>query len=97
MCVCEYSMLFPVFLYFFNSSDNRVLRVSASGAVDSGLILSRVKPITLKLKFTTSLLDARHETDSMDNKPASLLVVPLGKALGGIFPSWCFGQVAGNS
>ena len=31
------------------------------------------------------------------NKPASLLVVPLGKALGGIPPSWCGRQMAGNS
>ena len=29
-------------------------------AVDSGLIPSRVKPLTLKLVFTTSLLDAQH-------------------------------------
>ena len=31
------------------------------------------------------------------NKPASLLVVPLGKALSGISPSWCGRQMAGNS
>ena len=29
----------------------------------------------------------------MENKPASLLVVPLGKALSGIPPSWCGTQV----
>ena len=40
--------------------------------------------MTLKLVFTASLLDAQHERDSMENKPASLLVVPLGKALSGI-------------
>ena len=28
-------------------------------------------------------------SDSVENKPASLLVLPLGKALGGIPPSWC--------
>ena len=33
---------------------------SVSGAVDSGLIPSRVKPMTLKLIFTASLLDAQH-------------------------------------
>ena len=43
-----------------DSSDGRVVRASASGAVDSGLISSQVKPITLKLAFTASLLDAQH-------------------------------------
>ena len=42
-----------------NSSDGRVVRASASGAVDSGLIPSRVKPMTLKLVFTASLLDVQ--------------------------------------
>ena len=40
-----------------NSLDGRMVRTSASGAVDSGLIPSRVKPMTLKLVFTASLLD----------------------------------------
>ena len=57
-----------------------MFRASISGAVDSGLILSLVKPMTVKLVFTTSLLDAQH---SVGNKPASLLV-PLGKAFSGI-------------
>ena len=39
-------------------SDGRVLRASASGAVDSGLIPSRIKPMTFKLVFTASLIDA---------------------------------------
>ena len=43
--------------------------------------------MTLKLVFTTSLIDALHLRDSVENKPASLLVVPLGKALNGIPPS----------
>ena len=33
----------------------------------------------------------------MENKPASLLVVPLERALSGIPPSWCGRQVAKNS
>ena len=33
----------------------------------------------------------------MESKPARLLVVPLGKALSGIPPSWCGKQMAGNS
>ena len=55
-----------------------MVRASAFGAVDSGLIPSRVIPMALKLVFTVSLLDAQHEWDSVENKPASLLVVPLG-------------------
>ena len=48
-------------LFFkFISSDGRVIRASASGAVDLGLIPSLVKPMTLKLVFTASLLDAQH-------------------------------------
>ena len=43
-----------------NSSGGRVIRASASGAVDLVLIPSRVKPLTLKLVFTASLLDAQH-------------------------------------
>ena len=40
--------------------------------------------MTLKLVFTASLLDVQHLRDSVESKPASLLVVPLGKALNGI-------------
>ena len=50
------------------------MRASASRAIDSGLIPSRVKPMTLKLVFIASLLDAQHKRDSVKNKPASLLV-----------------------
>ena len=41
-------------------SDGRVVRTSASGAADLDLIPSRVKPTTLKLVFTASLLDVQH-------------------------------------
>ena len=70
-------------------SDGRVIRASASGAVDLGLIPGRVKPMIIKMVFTASLLDVQHYTDSVENKPASLLVVPFGNALSGIPPSWC--------
>ena len=70
-----------------NSSDGRVIRASALEAVDMGLIPSRVKPMTLKLIFTASPLDTQYKRDSVENKSASLLVVPLGKALSGIPPS----------
>ena len=33
----------------------------------------------------------------MENKPASLRAVPLGKALSGIPPFWCGRQMADNS
>ena len=68
-----------------------MVRASASETVDLGLIPGRVKPMTLKLAFTVSLLD------SVENKPASSLVVPLEKALSRISPSWCGRQMAGNS
>ena len=61
-----------------------MVRASAYRAINSGLIPSRVKPMTLKLVLTASLLDAQHYRDSMENKPASLLVVRLGKTLSGI-------------
>ena len=44
----------------YNSSDNRVVRASASGTVDLLLIPSQAKPTALKLIFTASLLDAQH-------------------------------------
>ena len=72
-------------------------RASAFRGVDSGLIPSRVKPMTLKLVFTAFLLDSQHCRDSVKNKAVSLLVVPLGKALSGIPPSWYGRQMAGNS
>ena len=59
-------------------------RASAAGAVDLSLIPSRVKPMTSNLVFTPSLLDVQHQRDSVENKPASSLVVPLGMALSGI-------------
>ena len=79
-----------------NTSDGRVVRASVSRAVELGLIPSWVKPMTLNLVFTASLLDVQHQRNNVEPKPASLLVVPLGKALSGIPPSWCGRQVAGN-
>ena len=81
-----------------NSSDGRVVRASASGAVHSGLTPSRVKPMTLKLIFAAFLLDDQDKRGRVENiKQASLLVMPLGKTLSGIPPCWCGRQVAGNS
>ena len=74
-----------------------MVRASASVVVDSGLIPSRVKPMASKLVLTASLLDTQHERDSVKNKPASSLVVPLGKTRSGISLFWCGRQMAGNS
>ena len=41
--------------------------------------------MVLKLLFTVSLFDAQPNRDSVENKPASLPVVPLEKVLNGIF------------
>ena len=53
--------------------------------------------MALKLVFTASLLDAQHLRDSVENKPAGLLVVLLGKTLSGIPSFWCGRQMTGSS
>ena len=50
-----------------------------------------------KVNLFESNQDLRFCSSDLENKPASLLVVPLGKALSGIPPSWCGRQTAGNS
>ena len=50
---------FEINILSCDSSDGRVVRASAMEAVDLGLIPSQVKPMTLKLIFTASLLDAQ--------------------------------------
>ena len=47
-----------------------------------------------KLVSTAFLLDARHLGEVVENKPASSLVVSLGKAVNGTPPSLCGRQVA---
>ena len=55
---------------------------SALQSVDLGFIpLVRSYQKTLKIVFTASLHDAWHFKKVVENKPASLLVVSLGKAL----------------
>ena len=65
-----------------------MVKASASGAVAYRLIRSRVKSMTIKVGFTASLLDAQLSSDNVENKGASLLAVPLGKAHSRIRPSW---------
>ena len=63
-----------------------MVRAFASGAVHCGLILSPIKPMTLQLTFTVSLLNAQHQKDNVEIMPASSLAVALGKALNKIPP-----------
>ena len=49
-----------IFYMFLDNSDGCVARASASGAADSSLIPSGVKPMTSKLIFKAFLLDAWH-------------------------------------
>ena len=62
--------------------DGVVVRASASQSVDLGFIpLVESYQKTLKMVSTASLLGARHLWEVVENKPASSLVVSLGKAL----------------
>ena len=56
-------------------------REPVTGAVNQGSIPNRIKPTTESFVFTAFLLDAQYQRGSVKNKPASSLVVPLGKAL----------------
>ena len=58
---------------------------------------SRVIPKDLKMVFTASLLGAQQNRNGVENKPASLLVVSLGKTLKEIPSSLCGRQVMGPS
>ena len=61
--------------------------MSAIGAVDTGLITSRVKPMALKLVFTASLLDAQHQKGQCEEQAGKFTCCVVGKALSGITPS----------
>ena len=75
LCLHAVVYLFKIFGKIFYSSDGRVVKAFASGAVDLGLIPSRVITMTLKLLFTASLLDAQHlRDDSVKNKPQAYLL-----------------------
>ena len=67
-----------------NRRDGVVVKASASQSVDLAFIpLVESYQKTLKMEFIASLLGARHLWVVVENKPASLLVVSLGKALNG--------------
>ena len=72
-----------------------MVRASASQSVDLGFIpLVESYQKTLKMVSIASLLGARHLLEVVENKPASSLVVSLGKALNGTPPPLCGRQVA---
>ena len=75
-----------------------MVRASASQSVDLGFI-SKVESYQKTLKnFIHSLPAWNSENrDSMENKPVSLLVVSLSKALNGMPPSLCGRHVVGPS
>ena len=60
---------------------------SASGSVDLGFDSESGQTNDFKIGIHSSLLDVQHLRDSVEIQPASLLAVPLGKALNGIPPS----------
>ena len=81
--------------FFSDRREGVVVRAFASQSVDLGLNpLVESYQKTLKMVSTPSLLGARHLRKVVGNKPASLLVVSLGKALNGTPPFLCGRQVA---
>ena len=67
-----------------NQHDGVVVRASVSQSVDLGFIpLVKSYQKTLKIVFTAFLFGVRHLGDVVESKPASSLVVSLGKALYG--------------
>ena len=65
-----------------NRRDGIVVRASASQSVDLGFIpLVESYQKSLKIVSTASLLGVRHLWKVVENKPASWLVVSLGKTL----------------
>ena len=62
--------------------------------IDGCKIVKVYKPTTLQLTPTAFLIRDR---DSVENKPASFLVVSLDKTLNGMPPSLCGTQVVGPS
>ena len=79
----------------YNQRNDVVVRASASQSVDLGFnpLSSHTKRLQ-KMVFTASLLGARHLGKVVENKPASSLVVSLGKTLNGTPPPLCGRQVA---
>ena len=75
-----------------------MVRASASQSVDLGFI-SQVESYQTTLKNDIHSFPAWRSANrnSVENKPASLLVVSLGKTLSGMPPSLCGRQLVGPS
>ena len=75
-----------------------MVRASASQSVDLGFI-SFVESYQKTLKNGIHSFPSWRSAhrDSVENKPASLLIVSLGKALNGMLPSLCGRQMVGPS
>ena len=91
--------LFPRFwfqdIFVFDRRCSVMARTSASQSVDLEFIpLFELTKRLLKMVSIASPLGDRHSKDVLENKPASSLVVFLGKALNGTPPSLCGRQVA---
>ena len=81
-----------------NRRDGVVVRASASQSVDLGFIpLVESYQKTLKNVIHSFPAWRSAHRDSVENKPASLLVVSLGRALNGMPPSLCGRQMVGPS
>ena len=87
--------LMSFFILIFNHRVGVVVRASASQSVDLGFIShGRVIPKGfIKMVFAAFLLGAQQKRDSVENKPASLLAVSLGKTLNRLPSSLCGRQV----
>ena len=90
-------MIIELFLWR-NRRDGVVVKASASQLVDLGFI-SLVESYQKTSKNGIHSFPAWRSAhrDSVENKPASLLVVSLGKALNGMPPSLCGRQMVGQA
>ena len=81
----------------FDRRDGIVVKASASQSVDLGfisLVESYQKTLKNSIHSFPAWCSARHLGEVVENKPASSLVVSLGKALNGTPPPLCGRQVA---
>ena len=77
-----------------------MVRAFALQSVDLGFISpveSYQKTLKIGIHSVPARQGAQQNGDSVENKPESLLVVSLGKALNGMLPSICGSQVVGSS
>ena len=82
-------------MYKLDLRDGLVVKASASQSLHLGFIplVESYKKIK-KMVFAASLLGVRDLRDVVEDKPVSLLIVSLGKALNGTPPPLCGKKVA---